>query len=298
MGSRGSSEYWNKPDLARIDEDIILWLDDPRCKEARLVGGKAAGLAKLASQHNVPPGFAIPRVSAQRSGTMPAILQTAIKSAYQALGEIRDVSDPAVAVRSSALDEDGTETSFAGMHDTYLNIEGLSAVQEAIQKSWSSAVSNRAVAYRRKRGLSVNDIRIAVLIQLLVPADVSGVAFSINPVKDLQDQIVINFSWGLGESIVGGSVTPDTFIVRKSDMAIISDHIGRKLRMTVPVPGGTKEVSVPRFLQEKPSLEESQVHAIAQLTRQLEAEIGAPVDIEFAVADGELFLLQCRPVTT
>lgn len=183
------------------------------------------------------------------------------------------------------------------MHDTFLNILGLDPLLDAIQKSWASAASQRAVAYRQRNRLPLADIQIAALVQQLVPADVSGVAFSLNPVSGSQDEIVITASWGLGESIVGGTVTPDTITVRKNDLANLSRDIGRKLHMTVAVPGGTQEVSVPRFLQHEPCLDENQAQAIARIARQLEAEKGAPVDIECAIANGELFLLQCRPVT-
>lgn len=298
MGTKALFESWENPEALRIDRELIFWLDDPRCQEAKLVGGKAASLARLASSQNVPPGFAIPRVSARRTGSIPALLRQALESAYRELGEKCGVQNPAVAVRSSALDEDGAQTSFAGMHDTFLNVVGPQAILAAIEKSWASAVSTRAVAYRRKQGLTVNGIRIAVLVQLLVPADVSGVAFSLNPMTGSQAEIVVNAGWGLGESIVGGTVTPDTIIIRKSDLAIIDQQIGSKRRMTVAVPGGTKEVAVPRFMQGQACLEEPVLQAIARMTIKLEAELGAPVDIEYVLSNGALFLLQCRPVTT
>ena len=297
MGTKASFESWDNPEVVRIDRELIFWLDDPRCQEAKLVGGKAASLARLASNQNVPPGFAIPRVSARRTGSIPALLRQALESAYRELGEKCGIQHPAVAVRSSALDEDGAQTSFAGMHDTFLNVVGPHAILAAIEKSWASALSTRAIAYRRKQGLTVDGIRIAVLVQLLVPADVSGVAFSLNPMTGSHDEIVNNAGWGLGESIVGGTVTPDTIIIRKSDLAILDQQIGSKRRMTVAVIGGTKEVLVPGFLQEQACLKADEAQAIARMARQLEHEIGAPVDIECAIANGELFLLQCRPVT-
>lgn len=245
----------------------------------------------------MPPGFAVPRVAAGGSGALPAELQAAIAGAYRELGERCGLDNPAVAVRSSAVDEDGKQNSFAGMHDTYLNILGVDALLEAIQKTWASATSERAIAYRRRNGLPLNNIQIAALVQQLVLADIASVAFSRNPVSGSQDEIVITASWGLGASVVEGTVTPDTVRVRKSDLAILSQDIGRKLRMTVAVPGGTQEVGVPRFLQDKACLGENQAQAIARMARQLEAEMGSPIDIECAIADGELYLLQCRPVT-
>ena len=109
---------------------------------------------------------------------------------------------------------------------------------------------------------------------------------------------MINASWGLGESIVGGTVTPDTFIVRKSDLAIISKTIADKQRMTVSTPGGTHEVEIPRFLRGQASLNDEQVVEMAKLALTLECTMERPVDIECAYAGVELYLLQCRPITT
>lgn len=281
----------------KTDVESSIWLEDPRCWDAKLAGNKAASLARLATRYNVPAGFVIPTRSITSSKVLQAPVQTAIEAAYQKLGEKVGIKNPAVAVRSSAWDEDGAQASFAGMHDTFLNITGLDAILEAVQKIYASAVSERTVAYRQRRGLSMNGIHMAFLVQQLVTADVSGVAFSVNPVTGSQDEIIITASWGFGESIVAGTVTPDTITVSKSDLAIITQHIGHKMRMTVAASDGTKEVVVPRFLQEQPCLGENEVQAIARMARKLESEIGLPVDVEFVLARRELFLLQCRPVT-
>ena len=154
------------------------------------------------------------------------------------------------------------------------------------------------MAYRHQQGLSVEHVRLAVLIQQLVAADVSAIAFSANPVTGSRDEVVINASWGLGESTVGGTVTPDTFVVRKSDPAVTGHSIADKGRMTVSEPGGTREVSVPRFLRGEASLAEEQLMEVAKLALSLETTMGYPVDIECAYASGHLYLLQCRPITT
>jgi pyruvate,water dikinase len=132
----------------------------------------------------------------------------------------------------------------------------------------------------------------------LVASDVSAVIFSANPVTGNRDEIMINASWGLGESIVGGTVTPDTFIVRKSDLAITNRTIADKQHMTVSTSGGTHEVEVPRFLRNETSLNDEQVIEMAKLALTLEITMEHPVDIECAYAGGELYLLQCRPITT
>jgi pyruvate,water dikinase len=136
-----------------------------------------------------------------------------------------------------------------------------------------------------------------VLIQAFVAADVSAVAFSANPVTGSREEIVINASWGLGESIVGGTVTPDTYVIRKSDLAVVQRTVALKQRMNVPVAGGTREVEVPRFLCAAPTLEDSHVARIARLARDLDTTWGQPVDVECAYQAQHLCLLQCRPIT-
>jgi phosphoenolpyruvate synthase/pyruvate phosphate dikinase len=131
-----------------------------------------------------------------------------------------------------------------------------------------------------------------------VPADSSAVVFSVNPVNGRRDEIVINASYGLGESIVGGTTTPDTFIVRKNDLEILSRAIGRKHLMTVPVPGGTRELETPALLRAAASVTDAQIAELAGLAVRLEQDSGVPVDIECAVHGAAVYLLQCRPITT
>jgi phosphoenolpyruvate synthase/pyruvate phosphate dikinase len=203
-----------------------------------------------------------------------------------------------VAVRSSAVDEDGDVASFAGQHETYLNIAGVDAIVAAVRRCWKSALTPRALAYRRERGLATDRVGLAVLIQQLVAADVAAVLFSANPLTGARDEIVINASWGLGESIVGGTVTPDTYVARKAGGALLSRTLAEKRRMTVAVRGGTREVDVPRLLQAQPTLSDAQVAELAALAGSLEQGMGWPVDVECAYASGTLYLLQCRPITT
>jgi len=188
--------------------------------------------------------------------------------------------------------------SFAGQHETYLNIVGADAIIQAVTRCRESAHSERALEYRHQQGLSVEHPQIAVFVQQLVASDVSAVVFSANPVTGSRDEIMINASWGLGESIVGGTVTSDTLIVRKSDLEIIQRTVADKQRMTVSAPYGTQEVDVPRFLRTETCLTDEQVIEMAKLVLTLETTMEHPVDVECAYADGELYLLQCRPITT
>lgn len=275
----------------------ILWLGDPKSFDAALVGGKAANLSRLARMyHRVPDGFSLPVKVMDEAH--PLDLQNEISAAISDLMACHSLPDFIAAVRSSAVDEDGTTASFAGQHETYLNIVGTDAIIQAVTRCWESARSERALEYRRKQRLSVERPQLAVLVQQLIVADVSAVIFSANPVTGNRDEIVINASWGLGESIVGGTVTPDTFIVRKSDLEIIQRMIADKQRMTVSAQRGTHEVEVPRFLRNQASLNDGQVLEMANLALTMESTMEHPVDVECAYAGGELYLLQCRPITT
>ncbi len=275
----------------------LLWLGDPKSFETGLVGGKAANLSRLARMyHRVPDGFCIPVTLMDEAH--PLDLRDEIVTAISELMACHRLPELVVAVRSSAVDEDGAAASFAGQHETYLNIVGADAIIQAVVRCWESARSERALEYRRQQGLAVDRPQLAVLVQQLVAADAAAVAFSANPITGNRAEIMINASWGLGESIVGGTVTPDTFIVRKPDLAIIQRVIADKQRMTVSDAQGTHEVDVPRFLRKEASLTDEQVVEMAKLALTLEATLEHPVDVEGAYAAGELYLLQCRPITT
>lgn len=279
----------------------MLWLGQADCHDCALVGGKVANLSRLAAAYTVPPGFCVPTTALatpDHSFVLPAPLRQGITDAYRRLAVESGEAELCVAVRSSAADEDGSAASFAGQHDTYLNITGSDAVMEAVARCWASAHTERAYEYRRQHGLPLDRIGLAVLVQRLVPADVSAVVFSANPVTGERGEVVINASWGLGESIVGGTVTPDTYVVHRASGAVVERRIAEKRRMTVAIPGGTREVDVPRCLRAKPALNEPHIAAMTTLAIALERTMGWPVDIECAVQGDRLSLLQCRPITT
>jgi pyruvate,water dikinase len=284
----------------------LVWLGEPAGSDVAAVGGKAANLSRLAGSYPVPPGFCLPAGAFARlritnddtSGAPSRDLLEIVEGAYRALAARCGVTDVAVAVRSSAIDEDGAGASFAGQHESFLNVVGAPDVAVAIGRCWASARSERAITYRRLRAAADPGVGVAVLVQRLVAAEVSAVVFSANPVTSNRDEIVINASWGLGESIVGGTVTPDTYVVRKTDLTPLSRTIGGKRIMTVAIPSGTREVDVPAFLRSRPTFSDRQVVEVARLARDLERWFGWPVDVECAYDGGQLYLLQCRPIST
>ncbi|MCA1738627.1 MAG: PEP/pyruvate-binding domain-containing protein [Actinobacteria bacterium] len=288
--------------IATTNVSKILWLGDRACDDPAQVGGKSAHLSCLAADYRVPTGFCLtaaafdPDYSADAS--LPTALTVELADAYEALARRAGLPDVPVAVRSSALDEDGDLASFAGQHETELNLVGVDNVLGAIVRCWASGCNERALAYRKQQGLDTEEVRLAVLVQQLVAADTSSVIFSANPISGNRNEVVVTASWGLGESVVSGTVTPDTWVVRKADLAVKEERIGSKERMTVAVAGGTREVAVPRLLQERSSLSRAQVAEVAKLAMELEEKMGRPVDVETAFAGDLLHLLQCRPITT
>jgi phosphoenolpyruvate synthase/pyruvate phosphate dikinase len=288
----------SRPSLsaARHDADAaeILWLGDPRAGDPALTGGKAASLSRLAAGWRVPPGFVVTVDGA----TLGRGLRTAVARAYRRLGEVTGAADPPVAVRSSAIDEDGARASFAGQHDTFLGVAGADQVWWAIARCVASFSGDRALAYRRRVGLPAAPDRAAVLVQWLVPADASAVVFSAHPVTGARDEVVVNAAFGLGESVVSGAVTPDAIAVGRDDLVVRAHDVADKRTMTVAVRGGTRAVRVPRRLARRRAVDAAQASAAAGLARSLERETGRPVDIEVAWAGPDLFLLQCRPITT
>jgi phosphoenolpyruvate synthase/pyruvate phosphate dikinase len=268
----------------------VLWLGEDAAHDPARVGGKAANLSRLAASHPVPPGFV---VLGDGAG-----LGSAVSRAYSELARRLGDDAPPVAVRSSAVDEDGLEASFAGQHETYLGVSGPTAVIRAVRDAHASGRSERALEYRRAHGLPLPTAALPVLVQSLVSADAAAVVFSANPVTAARDEVVVNASYGLGESIVGGTVTPDTYVLARPDLFVRERRLGEKRRMTVPAPGGSREVEVPGILRRSASISDEQAQEAAGLAVRLERAFGHPVDLELAWAKNFLHLLQARPITT
>ena len=255
--------------------------------EADRVGGKGASLSRLvAAGLPVPPGFCVPvdLLSAIGAGNPSADVDAAVERLGAA----------AVAVRSSAVGEDGTDASFAGIHLSVLNVP-RTGVPSALGRVRESACTPAAMAYRARRGLE-GAPRIAAVVQAMLVPDVSGVLFTRDPVTKA-DRFVVEASWGLGEAIVSGAVTPDHWeLARSGDL--VSSRIGDKDVAIVAEGEGTVEIEVEPARRGVPTLDASQLGALCDLARACERIFGSPQDIEFAWAAGQAWLLQSRPVTT
>ncbi|MEM6898044.1 MAG: PEP/pyruvate-binding domain-containing protein [Pseudomonadota bacterium] len=268
--------------------DYVLWFQDATCLDVGQSGGKGASLANMTQQGlPVPGGFAIPAVVLEHCVDVDALRgfaraqdhEAAVKLVEETAQVPEDVLDAyaqmgggKVAVRSSACAEDSEAASYAGQQETYLNVEGKEAVRKAVIDCWASFFSERAIFYRGEKG-SLDDLRMAVVVQKMVDADKAGVAFSNHPITRRKDRMMIEAVRGLGEAVVSGEVTPDQYVV---------DRRGREKKSQTPH-GGV--------------LSADELAQISALAVQLEDQHGKPQDIEWAIYQSDVYLLQSRPIT-
>lgn len=223
---------------------------------------------------------------------MPDDIAAAIQEAHAALGA------EFVAVRSSATAEDGATAAWAGQLDTFLNTRSVDLLNH-VQKCWASLFTPRAIFYRFEKGMHGQKISVAVVVQKMVQSEVSGIAFSVHPVTEDYNQLIIEAGFGLGEAIVSGQVTPDSFVVEKEPRRIIDKNITYQSRALWRAAGGGNEW---RELSEeegnKPALSDGQVMELAEIVLGIERYYGFPCDIEWAFEAGHFFVTQSRPITT
>jgi phosphoenolpyruvate synthase/pyruvate phosphate dikinase len=259
----------------------MIWsLDNVAAQDAAVTGGKANALARLiGAGFPVPDGFVV--TTMEDAGPDMAVRL-----------------DPAAlyAVRSSGYSEDSANASFAGQYESVLGVRGLDEVSNAIRRCFASFSNSRSAAYREARNSGNRGG--AVIVQRLVEAEAAGVAFTIDPVTGAGDGVLIESNFGLGESVVGGHVNPDGFIVRKDTGEILERRIGDKRMKSALDSNGTRLEPVPDSASRQPSLTDEAILAVATLARRVEEHYGAPVDIEWAWKDAKAWLLQARPVTT
>ena len=218
-----------------------------------------------------------------------------IKAAYAALPE----ENPPVAVRSSANAEDLPDFSFAGQQETYLNVRNGDEVIEAVRNCWASLWTAQAISYRHQNGIDQGVVAMAVVVQLMVPSEVSGILFTANPATGERSELIINSSFGLGEAVVGGQVTPDTFIVDRGDLSVKESILGPKEQQIVSDgEQGIRMEAVSEANRGLSSLSDAMLKELSETALRIEALYdGLPQDIEWAFCDGSLHLLQSRPIT-
>ncbi|NJE06330.1 phosphoenolpyruvate synthase [Thermococcus sp. M36] len=238
---------------------------------------------------------------------MPAEIAGEIERAYKELSQRFNKDAVYVAVRSSATAEDLPEASFAGQQETYLDVYGVDDVIDKVKKCWASLWTARATFYRAKQGFDHSKVYLSAVVQKMVNSKTSGVMFTANPVTNNRNEIMINASWGLGEAVVSGSVSPDEYIVEKGTWRIKEKYIAKKEVMVVRNPEtgkGTIYVKVADYLGpewvEKQVLTEEQIIEVAKIGARIEEHYGWPQDIEWAydADDGKLYIVQSRPITT
>ncbi len=312
-------------------QKYVLSLDDQRAT-LETVGGKGASVARLLQAGMpVPGGFhvttaayerfvaendlksgiraALEKADASKPDTLtnasekigdvflradlPEGVSGAISEAYAGLAQV----DPAVAVRSSATTEDLPGASFAGQQATSLNVRGEDELLAAVRHCWASLWSERAIAYRERQEFRHDRAAIAVVVQRLVPAEVSGILFTANPVSGARDEIVVNAARGLGEAVVGGLATPDSLIMDRTTLALRERQTGRQEVETVLAEHGTAERALDPKRAAQPTLNDTQLVRLAQIGIEIEHRFGTPQDVEWAYADGRFWVLQARPIT-
>jgi pyruvate,water dikinase len=260
-----------------------------KARDDAIFGSKAVGLGQAAREGlQLPPGVAL-------SGSIVEAVAVGEERAIKKVARsVRPLRSP-LAVRSSAVDEDGAEASFAGQHLTLLNVPSSEEVSSALREIWWSANSDSAITYRQRVGLLTRP-SVAVVVQTLLDPDVAGVMFTQNPITGA-DERVIEASWGLGEAVVAGRVIPDHYRVDRSGEVIERTPGVKKLAVRTLPEGGTVEEDVPPELVERLCLDDDQLEQLNRLADRCEHVYGPARDLEWAFVDRELYLLQCRAVT-
>jgi pyruvate,water dikinase len=317
-----------------MNNAFVLWFSEVTKEDVSIVGGKGANLGEMTrADFPVPPGFIVTagayyhflrenhlEAEIQRvldsvnyedqqslehtsqyikrlilRGNMPEQLARAITSAYDTLGEGRDVL---VAVRSSATAEDLPTASFAGQQETFLNVSGKEQVLHNVKRSWASLFDARAIFYRHENQYDHFKVGIAVPVERMIESDASGILFTVDPVTNDRSKITIEAIYGLGEMIVQGEVTPDHYEVDKHSLAILAKKIASQTVKLVKQGADNKEVAVASNEQGAQKIPNAIITELAQLGKRLEEHYRFPQDAEWAVEKGKVYLVQTRPVTT
>ena len=311
----------------------VLWLEEIKKEDIISVGGKGASLGEMTSLGlPVPKAFVVTaqafrrflvetgiedtlfrkleRLDVDDNGALESVsrevqdivlsveipdqIREAIIDAYARMGANGEV----VAVRSSATAEDLPEASFAGQQETFLNVLGNDDLLDAVQRCWASLYGARAIYYRAKQGFDDRGVNIAVVVQELIRSEKSGVMFTSHPVTG-EPLTIVEGSWGLGEAVVSGSVSPDNYVFDLRSERVVDRLIAEKEIMIVPEgENGTKVVKLTPEQRTAPVLSDEEVARLATLGKIAEEHYGVPQDVEWAIVGNEIFILQSRPITT
>lgn len=319
-----------------MKEDSVVWLEEVGKEDITIVGGKGASLGEmLRAELPVPTGFAVTAQAFRRfidengindelfaslevdvddadilriaeknakkiimDAKIPQDIEKSIRSKYKELCK-REGEEVFVAVRSSATAEDLPDASFAGQQDTFLNMKGEQTVIDAVKKCWASLYGARAIYYRVKQGFNHSKVNLCAVVQIMVDAEKAGVMFSSHPSTG-EPLTIIEGSWGLGETVVSGSVSPDYYLVDKNTKTIKERKIATKNVMHTkdPKTGKTMDIPVPADKKNAKVLDDDEILKLVDFGNILEDLYGIPQDIEWAIKDQEIFILQSRPITT
>ncbi|OGY94674.1 MAG: hypothetical protein A2406_02520 [Candidatus Komeilibacteria bacterium RIFOXYC1_FULL_37_11] len=295
-----------------------------------LAGGKGASLGEMTKAGiPVPPGFVVLSAAFEKfleetdlNVEIDAVIKTVkhedINLVEQASVKIRDLISDAqmpddiakeikaefkkmdakyVAVRSSATAEDSSVASWAGELESYLNTTEKDLLDK-VKKCWSSLFTPRAIFYRFEKKLQDAKVSVAVVVQKMVQSEVSGITFTVHPVTEDRDQMVIEAGWGLGEAIVSGMVTPDAYVIDKKDFSIMDINIADQAKKIIKTPKGNQFVEVEHNKREEQKLGGVQIIELAKICAGIEKHYGFPCDIEWAYEKGDFYIVQSRPITT
>lgn len=233
---------------------------------------------------------------------IPTEIANEIMARFKQLVTQQGPNPTGYAVRSSATAEDITKFSFAGQADSFLCVRDLTHVLDAVKRTWLSLYSPRALIYLQSKDVNVTQVQMGVIVQEMILGEVSGVMFTTNVVTNNPDEIIIDATWGLGESVVAGKVNPDSFTIQKQPIEIIERRMGDKALYSVPHPQDRPECTVLKETSPQKreifSLDDEQLFELAHLGVEIERKIGYPQDIEWTYKDGEFIILQTRPITT
>ncbi|RLC34247.1 phosphoenolpyruvate synthase, partial [Candidatus Shapirobacteria bacterium] len=315
----------------------ILWFNQVDHNDLALVGGKGANLGEMYKiKIPVPNGFVVTAQSyfdfiktnqlmdqirqllkstdikdpnqllsvskkirrLIEKSPMPDHIAIDIMKAYKKLSRHGGLANVAVAVRSSATAEDLPDASFAGQQDTFLNVVGEANLIKRVQNCWSSLFTPRAIFYRENKHFDHFKVGIAVPVQKMVQSEISGVMFTVNPVTNQKDQIIVETVWGLGEYIVQGTVTPDQYIINKRNWTVESFTPAVQTRQLLKSNDETKEKPVPKYKQKKAKIDSKLAIKIAKIGQKLHNHYAKPQDIEFAIEKSKVYIVQTRPITT